>query len=311
LQSVLLGRHRWVTSLIFEEAATCINLLLLQLLGALVGVNYTISWPGRVSLVLYSSPVLLWGIVQVGDLLKDIRHHIHVWHGGKAGPHPAAEDLRCAVQSMSAFTNVRPPMVRVETSEAIYAYAGISPLPFLPRTIVLSQGALDVLPARCVRALLAHEIGHIKRGHTRTYTLLRLLSRLLLLGPSFLTGLIKPPDVLETEADSFAVQWLEAHGGSREDLVDALKTIEQQKLFYLLPRGLRESIAFQGGAETDWLPANLRHAIINEPDKGYLRRLANGWRLWHYMTMHSDLATYTYLPFAERLRLIAALPHKR
>jgi hypothetical protein len=73
--------------------------LLLHLLFAQVGIKYTASWPGKLALVLYSSPVFLWGTVQIGQALKDVRHHCSVWHSGKARAQILSENLLSALKS--------------------------------------------------------------------------------------------------------------------------------------------------------------------------------------------------------------------
>jgi len=252
-------------------------------------------------------PVLVWGGSHIWAGGQEMWWHIKKWRQ-KANPllPGLGYTIDGVVKAIATDTRIRTPLVRVELSARIGAYTVISPVPGLPRVIVLSRGAAEQLPERCLRALLAHEVGHIYLGHTRSYTLLRLISRVLMLGPSFFTGSIRTPDRLEAEADAFAVRWLESHGGSRADLVEALERAERQRIEHLLAGGLGGSMVLAGGV--DWLPPRLRRVLEAQPAKSCLCRLVHGWRLLHFMALHSDLATYMHLPYSKRLRLIAELP---
>jgi hypothetical protein len=119
--------------------------------------------------------------------------------------------------------------------------------------------------------------------------------------------MIKPAAALESEADAFSVRWLEETGGSRQDLIDAIKSTEAQKLTGLLQTS---NLGVARWGTGDWLPQELRARVEEAKPQSLFRRLATGWNLLHYMAMNSDLATYTYLPLSERLRRIQALPTK-
>lgn len=304
LQSVLLGSHRWLVSSIFENAVMFFNVMLGIIFSAL-GIKYAIFWPGKIALILFSLPIIAWGFVQVWFALKEISQHFSFWKCCRNTPLGRNGKLKDAVGSVAGFAHLSPPRVRIDPSNIIYAYVAISPLPFLPRIMVLSDGTLTKLPWRCVQALVAHEIGHIKCGHTRIYAFLRFLSRILLLGPSFLTGLIKSPVELEAEADEFAIGWLETHGGSRQDLIDVIRATEEQKIAGLLQNAPRQSMGVAKWDAGDWLPADLRADLNQAAERSFFRRMRTQWKLLQYMTMNSDLATYVYLPFSERIRRIS------
>jgi Zn-dependent protease with chaperone function len=303
LQSVLLGSHRWLVSSIFEQGATFFNILL-SILFSTFGIKYIANWPGTVALLLFSLPILAWGFVQVWFALKEISQHFGFLKCCRNTPLGKNGKLKDTVSSVAAFAHLSPPLVQIDPSNIIYAYVAISPLPFLPRIMVLSEGTLTKLSWPSVQALVAHEIGHIKRGHTGIYTVLRFLSRILLLGPSFLTGLIKSPVELEAEADEFAISWLETHGGSRQDLIDAIRTTEEQKIIGLLQNVPRQSMGVAKWDAGDWLSSNLRADLNQEAEQSFFRRMRTQWKLLQYMTTNSDLATYVYLPFSERIRRI-------
>jgi Zn-dependent protease with chaperone function len=305
LQSVLLGSHRWLVSPIFENAVTLFNILLGIFVSAL-GIKYAVFWPGKIALIIFSLPILAWGFSRVWLALKEIRQHFSFWQCCRNTPLEKNEKLKDTVSSVADFAHLSPPRVRIDPSNIIYAYVAIPPLPFLPRIMVLSEGTLTKLPWPSVQALVAHEIGHIKRGHTGIYTVLRFLSRILLLGPSFLTGLIKSPVELEAEADEFAIGWLETHGGSRQNLIDVIRATEEQKIVGLLQNVPRQSMGVAKWDSGDWLPADLRADLNQEAEQSFFRGMRTQWKLLQYMTMNSDLATYLYLPFSERIRRIRA-----
>jgi hypothetical protein len=150
-------------------------------------------------------------------------------------------------------------------------------------------------------------MGHLRHGHAQTYAILRFLSRLLLLGPSFFTGLIKNPVALEVQADTFAVRWLESVGAPRQDLIDALRLMQQHNVASLLPRNLRSEIAIIRRVDADWLPADLRQSLESDEGESLPRRVLNRWRLFYHLTFHSDLANYAYSSLSDRLKVISEL----
>ena len=156
LQSVLLGSHRWLVSSIFENAVMFFNVMLGIIFSAL-GIKYAIFWPGKIALILFSLPIIAWGFVQVWFALKEISQHFSFWKCCRNTPLGRNGKLKDAVGSVAGFAHLSPPRVRIDPSNIIYAYVAISPLPFLPRIMVLSDGTLTKLPWRCVQALVAHE----------------------------------------------------------------------------------------------------------------------------------------------------------
>jgi len=259
-------------------------------------------------LLLFASPVLFWGGCHVVALFADLIRQLRSWWLPAL---PIATEVRAAVITMKSTSFIFPPMLRLDASSRISAYTAIAPFPFLPPVITLSRGALEKLPPRCQIALIAHEIGHLRRGHAQLYSWLRLLSRLLFLGPSFLTGLIKSPLILEAQADAFAVQWLESVGASRQDLMDALRLMEAQNLASLMSEVRHHHLGAGESAAADWLSPKLRRSLEFEKNASLPRRFFIRWQLLHYMTFHSDLANYTYSFLADRLKTIAALPYQK
>lgn len=61
-------------------------------------------------------------------------------------------------------------------------------------------------------------------------------------------------------------------------------------------------------ATGDWLPAKLRQVLVEAERLPWHRRLAGGWRLLYYLTMHSGSASYVHLPLPERARIIREIP---
>ncbi len=309
VQDWLLGRHRLIRSaLLFEYAAAFVTWMAGQCARPL-GLAADPRFVSECFWVCHCAPVLLWGGSQLLLAADEVRLHIKCWRRGQPAPAPEQAKRTCDLAaSIAASARIRPPVIRFEDSLGIHARAVISPIPGLPRIIVLSTGAVAILPWANLRALLAHEIGHIKLGHTRLYSFLGLVSRVLLLGPAFLTGMIRTPDRLEAEADRFAVTWLEAHGGSREDLIAALSLAEQQRFLGLLhPQG-PEGVMMHHGAPADWLPPKLREVLAGAEALPWHRRVAGGWRLLYHLTMHAGLASYVHLPLPERVVIIRQLP---
>lgn len=304
-QSRLLGSYAMPHAVLFDQAAGFIGTFIARAARA-VGLDVSALAAGRGFLLLYVSPILFWGACHLAAFLQDLGRNLSLW---RLPSLPAEALLHQELRQMARTSGLRVPRLRIDPTSALMAYAVIAPVLLLPRLIVVSRGAIDRLPHRCLVALLAHEVGHLRHGHTLFYNGLRLLSRILLLGPSFLTGLIQSPVMLEAEADGFAVAWLESHGRSRRDLVEALRAIERDQTASLLSRGLREGVAISGGADSDWLPARMRQWLDDPVPAGFALRMVHRWRLLHYMTFHSDLANYTYTSLSERLEGIAAFPH--
>jgi hypothetical protein len=154
LQSVLLGSHRWILSPLFENAVTSFNALLSILFSAF-GIKYIADWPGKIALILFSLPIMAWGIGQIWFALKEIIQHINFWRSCRNSPLGQNGKLKSTISSVTAFAHLSIPQLRIDSSDTIYAYVAISPLPFLPRIMVLSEGVLAKLPWRSIQALVA------------------------------------------------------------------------------------------------------------------------------------------------------------
>lgn len=252
-----------------------------------------------------SIPVLAWGSCHLFSLFTDICNYARL-----AGlPRPdLAPEVHAAKVGLQRAARILPPLLRVEQSPALFACAVISPLPLLPHIVVVSAGAMEKLPPRCLVAVLAHEMGHLRHGHTQLYSWLRLLSRGFLLGPSFLNTLVKSPMKLEAQADAFAVHWLETAGRSRHDLGDALRLMEGQRVLSMLPPRLAGAIGVGRESRSDWLPTPLRRVLTGDASDFWVRRALNRWRLYHHLIFYSDLAGYVYTSLSDRLNSISKLP---
>jgi len=250
-----------------------------------------------------SLPCLAWGMGQLTFFARDIAAHLLRWIGGRPSPDQDRAVLT-DLEAIARHSKIRTPLLRVKSDDQPNAFAVISPLPGLPRIIVVTRGAMKTLSTQGLRAILAHEVGHIAAGHTARYTWLRLASRILLLGPSAFTGLIQPPDELEGQADAFGVRWLEANGGSGSDLVAVLQELEDRRIRHLFSQFRAAGVAARDTAGDDWLPSRLRQAVTLAHEGGIWRRLVAGWRVQLYLALQSDLATYVYVPFAQRIGMI-------
>lgn len=289
-------------SVLFDKASFFWAELINHLLAPL-GLKHWGKIIAPVLLVAFATPVLAWGIAHLWAFCSDVVRHARVWQL------PSLPKDRAMAQAMALLpsSGLSYRSIRLSRDVSIHAYAAIAPLPFLPKLIVLSAGALRQLPPRCVAALIAHELGHIRCGHTRSYEVLRFVSRVLFLGPSFFTALLQPSTQLEADADQIAVRLLETNGGSRQDLIEALRQIEQNQIGILLPWGWRQGVAIAAGPGMDWMPGPLRTAMESESTQPLFVRLITRWRLLFYMTQHSDLAGYTYESFSQRIDRMSKL----
>ncbi len=309
LQARFLGEYRLVDVPLGYFVATAVVEKFIARMSDFVGLPINARFAANCLWVCHFAPVLFWGGSHILFSVSEVWHHIGLC--SQRQPTLVPGKARKAIELLGQIASdvgMRAPTLRWEENTAISARAVISPLPWLPRIVIVSTGALECQSRENLRAMLAHEVGHLKLGHTKAYTLLRLLSRILMLGPGSLTGLIRTPDWFEAEADRFAVEWLEAHGGSREDLIAALTLTEQQRFLGLLhPQG-PDGVGMHHGALADWLPPKLREVLAGAGALPWHRRVAGGWRLLYHLTMHAGLASYVHLPLPERVVIIRQLP---
>ena len=304
VQSRFLGSLAWPHAIGFDQAADVVGMMLRPILGQVVGTPQLANFGGWM-IVIYVGPVVFWGCCHVWAFVREAWHYCLLWRLPRL---PNTSPLPQTLEAISRSAGLRFVTLRLSSSPYAEAYAAIAPLPLLPRVIVISEGAIRLLPRDCAVALLAHEVGHLRHAHTALYTCLRLVSRLLMMGPSLFTGLIKPSVTLEAQADAFAVAWLESNGRPRQHLIDALRLIEREDVSSFLQQGLREGIAISNRVGADWLPHSLRTKIDQEDTQTLGARFLSRWQLLHYMTFHCDLADYSYASLSERLSTIQALP---
>jgi len=307
LISLVFGSCPWGESIVFERASKFIGTIVCKTTN-LVSINPNPQPTGGWLILLFTMPVLAWGGCHVTSFLVDICHYIRIMFQSR--PHLRPE-IQAARACLCRKARILPPLMRLENSPQIFACVIISPLPFLPHIVLISAGAFKHLPPNSLVAVLAHEIGHLRHGHTQVFAILRILSRCLLLGPSFLTGLIRPPITLEAQADAFAVACLETTGRSREDLMDALRLMEQQQIMSAIPQNLTKGVSLMREAQRDWMPNNLRRLLAGDTTNYVGRRAFNCWLLYYHLIFNSDLVGYVYVPLSIRLNLISSLPPAR
>ena len=91
-----------------------------------------------------------------------------------------------AIKNISEFAMVKPPFFRMVDTEAIHARVEIPFIPGFRPALVLSTGAVKRLSAEQLEAILAHEIGHISKGHVFKFAVAAFLSRWTFVGEGFL-----------------------------------------------------------------------------------------------------------------------------
>ena len=180
----------------------------------------------------------------------------------------------------------------------------VPPAPGLAPILAISTGALATLPKRQLQALLAHEIGHVRRKHVRLYMILDFISRWSFLGESFLRAYAKEGQVMELQADAFAVEFLESSGSNRDDLVDLLTIIEKHKLFHFFNRKADSSLGFIRSSLVDWLPPQLREDLQSYKSQSWPRKISIALRTVHFFYFEGSFKYYTYLPFDVRIKMI-------
>lgn len=157
--------------------------------------------------------------------------------------------------------------------------------------VAVTEGALDLLDESELRALLAHEIGHLALGHCRTHAVLQLLGRLTFVGDSFV-GALEHSFGYELAADRMAVERL---GVGSSALRSCLQKICAVSTFGRLPEQLDQGLPVDGGR-------------FGMPPSGRFT-LRRSLRLWFRFYTADTLLAYWHPTIEDRLRALDSSSH--
>jgi len=264
------------------------------------------SLPSRAFVILYELPVVLWLRLLIGSNVSRIQQYIELRKQCSIPPPAGSERAFETVVEISKFGEVRPPLLLIESGMRIDASVLVSPLPWGRDIIITSERAAKELPLEELEALLAHEIGHIKQKHTLAWRVLSFLSRWTLVGEGFLFVLTSDAITLETEADRFAVSWLERlrEGPGRHGLIRLLDRIERQTIQSQMSVLLGRSVMAVSFGEDECFPSKQHNNWFNSAQGTTLQKLSGYWQAARFFYFEGWRAAYVHYPYSKRVQSI-------
>lgn len=200
-----------------------------------------------------------------------------------------AEALERAAVAYSRRLGIRPPRLYAAPSTAGNALAlGVGPT----AAIVLTEGMLAELPIRALRAVVAHELAHVKRGDTRTYaTAIATGGWLRCLAWSLIGSSIVVMRVLHLAGRATgSTGWVDRVGAVLQAVCDRAWALCDQVTVHMAA-----GVSMAAEYQADRLGAHLagRDAMVDALAR--LERLNGrvgvvGWLAWHYAT-HPPIRT--------------------
>ena len=247
---------------------------------------------------------LLWGNISLG--IKELRGR----NPASDVPPDCVTDTSNLCQRICDWARISPPRIVFENVGLNAAHVKIPVIPFSRCTLVVPKEAYQQLLGDQFEALLAHEIGHLAHKHVLRLSILDFFSRWMFLGELGLSLFYRPSTTVESEADKFAVRWLERPGGSpdgRQGLVDLLKEIERRNIGATLEviRGSRVGIS--SSDLKSWLQTKVGFTSEEFQQAAFEERLAMSLRLIRFFYFDAWQAIYVYLPFNARIKQIMML----
>jgi Zn-dependent protease with chaperone function len=222
-------------------------------------------------------------------------------------------DLIATVHRISKFAHRQVPWLGIVESSAIEAWVEPAPLPGLRAVLLVSSGALGNLEPDELEALLAHEIGHIRAGHSWKLGFVEFLARWTYGGAGFLSALVAPSEEMEYEADTFAVGWLESgqsNSSGRISLIRLLRVLERQEIDSIMLTRWSASVPIRATDTENVLADKFRSALLNYSELSIRQRLEIECRITRLFFFQPWSVIYCHLPFEIRLRLISSLPFR-
>lgn len=137
----------------------------------------------------------------------------------------AENRLSKKIKAICKFANIRMPIIRIVDFPYFDVKTKYLGFPTFNSVLIISKGVLEEIGAidAEIEAVLAHEIGHIKK-HTFIRKVFCFLSDYTLFGNGFL-AVLQNSYLMEKEADDFAVRWLIAKYHDKNKAKDALTSL--------------------------------------------------------------------------------------
>jgi len=159
--------------------------------------------------------------------------------------------------------------------------------------LTITDKTAEFLNEQELEALLAHEIGHIKK-HAHIYTFLNFFSEWTLFGKGFLTAVLDSRQT-EYDADDFCLKWLNERGMSKKVLIDLLnKTLTINSVFKYVAQS-SSLLAFN--------EAEISHDRADYENPGLKEKL----KLLYEFYFGDLILSYVHPTIEERVRRIEAL----
>ncbi len=259
----------------------------------------------RLLFIVYLSPIVIVFIYIISSNIRFFVGYIKTLTARKYYRQKRFDDIKVIVENIAKDRKIRKPYLRIIDSENINAYCILPPIPLMRNIITVTTASCESFSHETMEALIAHEMGHLHARHSFIFSLLNFFSRWTFLGEGFASMLTKNSKIMETEADKFAVLWLEKNSATgSKALLEMLKIQERQRIKTSLNSQSKDSFLGLPAFKMSWTVEQLIDESENYKKKKFFKKRLFDFRLLAFFIFHGWLATYMHVPYDERIRYI-------
>jgi Zn-dependent protease with chaperone function len=170
----------------------------------------------KLILIILSFPILFMTLRRIVNFVLDIKNEAYNYLSHISSIELIPPELSSFVKEITSKYNIRLPRLIIKNSKMIET--NVKANIFKKRsTLVLSKGAIERLNINELKALVAHEMGHIRQS-LRKLSLAKLLSRMSL-SPNYILVLSFDFAEMEFDADRFCIEATKDKKAFRDALV--------------------------------------------------------------------------------------------
>jgi len=214
--------------------------------------------------------------------------------------------VRMLIKNIAEYAKVKTPRITMTRATELGARIRIPFWAFRRAQIGLTTGSVESLDEMEMGCLLAHELGHLKQRRSRYYGVLTLISRLTLLGNSWL---LVGVDFIqgEYEADAFALSWVERYAGrdrGRKAMQSLFKKLMRQEMANAMTSLAGEQNSEQLMAAAPWLPERLRSRLLAYNNTTLFNRAITALGVYYQVYIGDTILLYMHPTLTQRLVMI-------
>lgn len=259
----------------------------------------------RLFFIVYLSPILIIVIYIISSNIKQFVGYIKTLMSRRHYQQKQFRDIKNIVKNIAKDRKIRKPYLRVIDSENINAYCILPLIPLTRNIITVTTASCEKLSQETMEALIAHEMGHLHAKHSSIFSLLNFFSRWTFLGEGFASMLAKNSKIMETEADKFAVLWLEKNSATgRKALLELLRTQEKQRIKASMSPQNKDSFHGLPAFKMNWKVEQLINESKSYTKKKFFRKRLFDCQLLAFFIFHGWLSTYMHVSYDERIKYI-------